>query len=177
MDEKWSFVAKKQAACDPADRADDELPGYRCPFCALAAGTPLDDLHSTPDDVVCRTDLALAFVASRWWANNPGHVLIVPVRHAENLYELPDDAGAAIAVMSRRVARAIRASYGCGGVSTRQHNEPAGYQTVWHYHLHVFPRHAGDGLYPADDRSRPTTPDERRPYAVKLRAALAADPG
>jgi histidine triad (HIT) family protein len=47
----------------------------------------------------------------------------------------------------REVAIAIRQTYGCKGVSTRQHNEPAGNQDAWRYHVHVFPRYADDQLY------------------------------
>lgn len=149
--------------------------GCRCPFCALVRGEAFDELHSTQADL---TDLAVAFVASHGWANNPGHVLVVPVRHVESLHELPDEDGAAVSAVARRVARAMRASYpGCAGVSTRQYNEPAGGQDVWHYHLHVFPRYPGDGLYAEGDRKRPTTAAERRPFADRLRAAMAADDG
>jgi hypothetical protein len=41
--------------------------------------------------------------------------------------------------------------------------------------VHVFPRHRGDGLYGASTRM--TTPDERRPYADRLRAALEQPDG
>jgi histidine triad (HIT) family protein len=146
--------------------------GYRCPFCALAAGVDSHGLHSTPDDIVCRNERVMGFVASHWWQRNPGHVLVVPIRHFENLYELPDNIGADIFAMSRRIAIAMKHSYGCDGISTRQHNEPAGYQDVWHYHLHIFPRYAEDQLYLAYGQNRLTTPEERRPFAVKLRCAM-----
>jgi histidine triad (HIT) family protein len=41
----------------------------------------------------------------------------------------------------------MKSHYSCDGISTRQHNEPAGHQDVSHYHLYVFPRYAGDHLY------------------------------
>jgi diadenosine tetraphosphate (Ap4A) HIT family hydrolase len=41
----------------------------------------------------------------------------------------------------------MKDAYRCDGVSTRQHNEPAGDQDVWHLHVHVLPRHQGDQLY------------------------------
>jgi histidine triad (HIT) family protein len=147
---------------------------YHCPFCALTAGLSCKGLHSTAEDIVCRDNLAIAFVSSHWWEKNPGHVLVVPTQHFENLYDLPDEYGAAIFAMSRRVATAIKCSYGCEGISTRQHNEPAGYQEVWHYHLHIFPRYTDDRLYSAYGQSRLTNPAERRPFANKLRAALAS---
>ncbi|GAA1549230.1 hypothetical protein [Kribbella lupini] len=51
-------------------------PGYTCPFCRLAAGG--EDEFTTQHDVVRRTSTAIAFVASRWWPNNQGHVHVFP---------------------------------------------------------------------------------------------------
>jgi DNA-binding transcriptional LysR family regulator len=65
----------------------------------------------------------------------------VPVGHYENLYHLPTVPGHAVHDLVREVAIAIRQTYGCQGVSTLQHNEPAGNQNAWHYHVHVFPRY------------------------------------
>ncbi|ONI71764.1 diadenosine tetraphosphate hydrolase [Kribbella sp. ALI-6-A] len=144
-----------------------EPPGYRCPFCTLVAGGENDFNHQ--QDVVRRTDGALAFVASRWWPNNQGHVLVVPTEHHENLYDLPSPAGHAVQDLVREVAIAIRSTYGCEGVSTRQHNEPAGYQDAWHYHVHVFPRYPDDNLYASRPLPTPPTAEQRAPYAEKLK--------
>jgi histidine triad (HIT) family protein len=95
---------------------------YQCPFCALAAGVDAD----RQQDIVRRTAGAMAFVSPRWWPNNHGNLLVVPVGHYENLYELPDEAGHAVHDLVRDVAIAMRSTYGCEGVSTRQHNERAG---------------------------------------------------
>jgi histidine triad (HIT) family protein len=96
---------------------------------------------------VRRTAEAIAFVSPRWWPNNHGNLLVVPVRHYENLYELPAEAGHAVHDLVQEVAIAMRLTYGREGVSTRQHNERAGGQDVWRYHVHVFPRYADDELY------------------------------
>ena len=61
----------------------------------------------------------------------------------------------------------MRASYDCAGISTRQHNEPAGNQDVWHLHVHVFPRHHDDRLYEQHLATRWVTPSEREPYAER----------
>jgi histidine triad (HIT) family protein len=71
---------------------------------------------------------------------------------------------------ARAVALALKAAYACDGVSTRQHNEPAGSQDVWHYHLHVFPRYVGDGLY--GSQRQPLAAGEHAMYAAKLRPLL-----
>ena len=98
-------------------------------------------------------------------------MLVVPNLHYENLYELPPDLATPIQRVTRDIAIAFKETYGCDGVSTRQHNEPAGGQDVWHYHQHVFPRYRNDLLYL--HRRGSSTPEERRPYAVKLRQFLA----
>ncbi|WUJ72342.1 HIT domain-containing protein [Kribbella soli] len=151
-----------------------EPAGYDCPFCLVLAGG--EDNLTSQQDVVLRTDRAMAFVASRWWPNNLGHVLVVPTGHHENLYDLPSVDGHAVQDAVRAVAIAIRHAYGCDGVSTRQHNEPAGYQDAWHYHVHVFPRYKDDNLYNTPHLAQPATREEREPYARRLRSYFADQP-
>ena len=64
---------------------------------------------------------------------------------------------------------AIRSTYGCAGISTRQHNEPAGYQDAWHLYVHVFPRYPDDNLYGQRHLLTPASPADRAHYAKKLR--------
>jgi histidine triad (HIT) family protein len=118
----------------------------------------------------------LAFINAGWWPFNAGAVIIIPVQHHEHIYDLPDDIGAKIFTLARQVAIAFKQVYGCDGTSTRQHNEPSGYQEVFHYHFHVFPRYHDDYLYDLSHQRRFTTADERRPYAEKLRAYFSILP-
>jgi len=146
---------------------------YACPFCAVAAGQDVDGNYTKQTDVVLRDATVTVFISAGWWPANAGHVLVVPNEHYENVYAIPDDVLAAVQVVGKRIALALKAAYRCDGTSFRQHNEPAGNQDVWHYHLHVFPRYVGDNLYRRTGERRLTTPAERLPYAEKLRAYLA----
>ncbi len=124
---------------------------YQCPFCRLVTAlgnATLADAGSrtTPADVVWHDDRVTAFINAAFWPNNPGPVLVVPNEHHESIYTVPDDILAAVQVAGKRIAVAMKAAYGCDGTSFRQHNEPAGYQEVWHYHLHVFPRFDGGSV-------------------------------
>lgn len=150
-------------------------PGYDCPFCRIARGDFGDGVFTVPGDIVLRTESVIAFIASHGYERNAGHVLVVPVMHFENLYAVPDEVGEAVFAVSRRIAVALKAAYGCAGTSVRQHNEPAGNQDVWHYHAHVFPRYAGDDLYGA---GMPTLvpPLQRAPFAERLCAMLESSP-
>ncbi len=144
---------------------------YICPFCLIAAGRehPQSELiESRRSDIVFQTATVTALISSHWWPHNAGHVLIVPNEHYENIYDLPQHLTTDIHHLAQKIAIALKIQYGCHGVSTRQHNEPAGDQEVWHYHLHVFPRYPDDNLYRSNKRR--TTPAERAPYAAKLRA-------
>ena len=117
-----------------------EPEGYDCPFCRLAAG-------HLPERVVHRTEDVMVLVNIKWWPNNRGGLLVVPVEHHENVFDLPPDLGTPIQWAIRQSATALKSAFGCDGVSTRQHNEPAGNQDVWHHHTHVFPRWFNDRLY------------------------------
>lgn len=151
-------------------RISHEPPGYDCPFCRLQQGEFDERNHA--GDVVAVTELAYARIAPKWWPGNPGAVLVIPRAHVENLYALSAPDGQAVWDLTQRVAVGIRSAYDCDGTSIRQHNEPAGNQDVWHLHVHVFPRHASDELYPRHREARWVDSDERAPYAEKLRAAL-----
>lgn len=138
--------------------------GYHCPFC-----------HLTPDreaDVVYRDERVFALICPRWWPRNAGHLLIIPVAHHENIYDLPTADGHAVFDATRTLARALRTAYDCAGVSTRQHNEPAGDQHVWHFHQHLFPRYPGDDLNATTPQPDWLPAARRRAYAERLRAAL-----
>jgi histidine triad (HIT) family protein len=146
-------------------------PGYVCFFCNIAAGR--DDALTSEEEVVLRTRTITALVAPRWAPMNPGHVIIIPNEHFENIYEFPFDLGNDFMAATRQIALALKAGYGCEGVSTRQHNEPAGYQDAWHFHQHVSPRWTGDRLYQRLGEQAPAPVAERRSRARTLRHALA----
>jgi histidine triad (HIT) family protein len=143
---------------------------YVCPFCSLAQGRSNEHTLSVPSDVVYEDDVTMAFIGSHQWPNNPGNVLIIPKEHYENIYDVPAGLAAEVQRVAKAVALAMKAAWQCAGVSTRQHNEPAGNQDVWHYHLHVTPRYAGDDFYGTRRALMP--PHERARYARELRTLL-----
>jgi histidine triad (HIT) family protein len=148
--------------------------GYVCPFCMVICGDEGEVTYTKQSAVVYRDEKITAFIASHWWPKNPGHVLIIPNEHFENIYDLPDDLSDAIHRFAKKVSIAFKEVYGAEGVSTRQHNEPAGSQEVWHYHLNIFPRYAGDDFYVRYPENRKTSLEERAPYAKRLREYFEA---
>jgi histidine triad (HIT) family protein len=146
---------------------------YQCPFCLLTQGIQNEFVESIYTDIICQNDAATAFIGSRQWPNNPGNVIITPNRHHENIYDLPLHLAAEIHDVARAIALTMKRVYQCDGVSTRQHNEPAGNQDVWHYHVHVTPRFHGDQLYQTLEIAGVLMPPgERAWHARRLKADL-----
>jgi histidine triad (HIT) family protein len=76
-----------------------------------------------------------------------GHLLVVPRAHVDFLESLDEDLGAHIFRVAHRLARALRRSgLPCEGVNMFLADGEAAFQEVFHVHLHVFPRTAGDGF-------------------------------
>jgi len=147
-----------------------EPASYACPFCAVVSGR--DTEWNAQTDIVYGDSETTAFVAPKWWAAAPAHVIVVPNEHYENVYPIPDTCLAAVYRTAKPVAAGMRSAYSCEGTSMRQHNEPGSGQDVWHFHVHVFPRHVDDRLYERNAETRRTSPEERAPLAKRLREAL-----
>ena len=133
-------------------------------FCRLVAG-------ELPSAFVHRDERVVAFMDAG--QVNDGHVIVATARHAATIYDIDDDEAAAAFRLAARLARTVRREFGAEGVTILQANEPAGFQTVAHFHLHVLPRHAGDGVGLEWPAKRP--PFERLvELAGRVRSALAA---
>jgi histidine triad (HIT) family protein len=143
---------------------------YVCPFCLLIRGIENKHVHSVQSDVVYHDPVITAFIGSHQWPHNHGNIIIVPNEHFENIYDLPLHYAVDIHRVARMMAMALKAVYSCDGISTRQHNEPAGNQDVWHYHLHVTPRYENDQFYTTRREFMPV--DQRARHAEKLRGYL-----
>jgi len=142
----------------------DTSPPGQCLFCRLVAG-------EIPSAKVFEDEQTIAFMDIG--QVNPGHVLVASKRHAVTLLDLtPDEAGAVMRT-AQRVAQAVQAAFDPDGISLFQANGAAGGQTVFHFHLHVLPRHEGDdgvGLgWPRKEPGMQALQD----YAERLRQALA----
>ncbi len=142
----------------------DRSPPGQCIFCRLVAG-------EIPAAKVCEDALTIAFMDIG--QVNPGHVLVATKRHAVTVLDVTPEEAAAVMQTAQRVARAAQAVFDAPGLTLFQANGAAGGQTVFHFHLHVLPRHADDGMALAWPRKEPGTA-VLQGYAERLRAALQA---
>ena len=141
----------------------DHSPPGQCIFCRLAAG-------EIPAARVYEDELTLAFMDTG--QVNPGHVLVATRRHAATLLDITPEEAAAVMQTAQRVAQAVRAAFDPPGLTLLQANGREGDQTVFHFHLHVVPRHAQDGVALTWPRKEPPA-EVLQGYAARLREAMA----
>lgn len=108
-----------------------------CLFCRIVAG----DL---PARIVAEDELTVSFMdispATR------GHALVVPRRHADDLYSIGPEDLAACMGSAQALALRARDRLGADGVNLLNSCRPDAWQTVFHFHVHVIPRYQGDPL-------------------------------
>ena len=136
-----------------------------CVFCRIVE-------RRVTASLVYEDDATLAFLDLR--QPNPGHVLVVPKVHVPMLDQLPLDVAARLIQTVVLVTGAVRRGFAPDGINVWQSNGVAAGQEVFHVHLHVFPRRAGDDclrIYP----EAPPTPAraELDRLAARLRSAIA----
>lgn len=142
---------------------------YKCALCFAAQGKEEDPSLVKKDDVFYQDEVITGFISSYIYSNSPGHVVIIPNKHFENLYDLDIEDGHILFDFSRQVALALKDVLDAEGTSIQQHNEPAGNQHVFHYHMHIFPRFVDDNLYSGLAKKRVATVEEKKKLAEKLK--------
>lgn len=113
------------------------MPADDCVFCKILAG-------ELPGDVVAENELAFAFADI-----NPatrGHTLVIPRTHVADVHEIAAEDLAACALLAKDIADRARERLGADGVNLLHSAGRAAWQVVFHFHIHVIPRYAGDPL-------------------------------
>jgi len=108
-----------------------------CIFCKIVSG-------KAPCARVAEDERTLVFMDL--FPVSDGHTLVITKEHFANVHEATAEAIAAVGMMSKRVADALRAEWKPDGLSVYQANGVAAGQTVFHYHMHLMPREEGSPL-------------------------------
>jgi diadenosine tetraphosphate (Ap4A) HIT family hydrolase len=114
------------------------LTNEECVFCKIVEGT-------APASVVYSDATVMAFMDIAPIV--PGHLLVIPKRHAELVADLQGSEGTTCWMIAAWLAKALRGSgLRVEGVNLFVADGEAAFQDVPHFHIHVIPRHAGDGF-------------------------------
>jgi histidine triad (HIT) family protein len=107
-----------------------------CVFCKIVAG-------QMPCFKLLEDDNTLAIMDTY---PNDGHCLILAKEHYPTLFDISDEAFAAVSRSVIKVARAVNQALSPVGLNLVQANGPGAQQSVRHFHVHVLPRKPGDQL-------------------------------
>ncbi|MEQ8659586.1 MAG: HIT family protein [Gammaproteobacteria bacterium] len=126
---------------------------------------------STDPCIFCHLDRplvganALAIAFRDAYPVSPGHTLVTPRRHVRTILETTPAEYAACFALAREVVQELAAEFGPDGFNLGVNVEAAGGQSVWHAHIHVIPRYAGDNPDPLGG-VRNVIPRRREPGAA-----------
>jgi len=108
-----------------------------CIFCRIVRGRMRAAVVSETPDLLAIMDLYPA---------TPGHLLVLPKDHIEDIHSMPEDLGARLMARTIALAKAVRRALSPAGINLIQANGAAAGQTVPHFHLHLVPRYPGDDV-------------------------------
>ncbi len=106
-----------------------------CVFCDIVARTE-------PAHLVHETDSTLAFLAH--FPGNDGHTLVIPKRHVPDIWALEEPLATEVWHAIRSVADQLDRALRPDGLTLAQANREAGFQDIFHFHMHVIPRWGTD---------------------------------
>lgn len=121
-----------------------------CIFCSIVEGDATSWRVHEDEATVAFLDIGQV---------TPGHTLVVPRRHASDIWALSEDEAAMVMRSVHQVAAQLRRSLQPAGLNVTQSNGAAAWQEVFHYHVHLVPRYGNDGLRPPWRATNPTPED------------------
>lgn len=75
-----------------------------------------------------------------------GHVLVLPKRHCENLFDMDDELLSKTLKVLQKIGVAMRKALKVDGINLIQNNGKDAGQIIFHSHFHLIPRRAGDDI-------------------------------
>ena len=111
--------------------------GPQCHFCEL--------IHGGGEVSICYEDSeSIAFMDIQ--PVNLGHVLVVPRDHYESLNDVPEMVAMHLFEVALKLGPIIRKVSGSDDLNLVVNSGEAAGQNIFHYHVHLIPRKAGDGF-------------------------------
>jgi histidine triad (HIT) family protein len=108
-----------------------------CVFCQIIR-------KESPASFVYEDDRVVVFLSNR--PVNEGHSLVVPKKHYENIYEVPDKEVEYLFKIAKHVSVAVHDAMGAEGIRVVQNNGWAAGQVIFHFHVHVIPMKPHEGF-------------------------------
>ena len=115
------------------------------------------------------------FVILNTYPYTPGHAMVVPYAHLDELQKLPAEAAQEMMALSQRMEGALRGLYHPDGINLGMNiGKAAGAGVAGHIHMHVLPRWVADANFVSVIGETRILPEELDVTWEKIRNALAA---
>ena len=108
-----------------------------CKFCKIINGEI--ESYTVYEDELVKTFLDINPISL-------GHTLIVPKKHYENIYDIPEKTLKCIITVAKNIAEKYKKSLGSTGINILHASGKDAQQSVLHFHIHLIPRYSDDGL-------------------------------
>jgi ATP adenylyltransferase len=103
----------------------------------------------------------------------PGHVMVVPFAHLDELQKLPTDAAHEMMDLSQKMERVLRQLYIPDGVNLGMNiGKAAGAGVAGHIHMHVLPRWVADANFVSVVGETRVLPESLEITYARIKAAL-----
>jgi histidine triad (HIT) family protein len=125
-----------------------------CTFCKIAR-------KEAPASMVYEDEDVIAFMSIQ--PINVGHTLVVPKKHYESIYEIPEEEVAHLYKIVKKLAYAVKKAVDAEGIRIVQNNGEAAGQVIFHMHVHIIPMNMGHSwLHHATPRGADALRDDAR---------------
>ncbi|MBU1132471.1 HIT family protein [Patescibacteria group bacterium] len=132
-----------------------------CLFCKIINREVPAEIIYEDESIICFLDIN---------PSNPGHALVVPKVHCENLLDASGETLRSLISIVPKISRAIMSGLNYDAFNFSVNNGAAAGQIISHLHFHIVPRREGDGhkLF----GGKPYEPGEIEQVAEKIKAAF-----
>ena len=132
-----------------------------CIFCKIVKG-------DIPCNKIYENDRVLAFLDLQ--PVNPGHTLVIPKKHFQNLLDIPEDLLCEMMVVVKKLSKVIIKAVNADGFNIGINNNETAGQGIFHMHIHIMPRFKNDGrkLWPG----KPMPQEQLKEIENKIKNSL-----
>lgn len=110
-----------------------------CSFCKIIKG-------ELPNNKIYENDHTYVFAPLREDILSKGHMLIIPKKHYETIYDMPKEELGYVVETAKYVAEKLKDKYKAEGINLLHASGKAAQQSAFHFHMHLIPRYGNDGL-------------------------------
>jgi len=110
-----------------------------CTFCKIVENTISSNKIYENESLLIFPPLKEGIIAK-------GHMLVIPKKHYENMYDIPSEELNNVIQAIQSVAKNLKKTFHAEGINILHASGEVAQQSIFHFHMHLIPRYKDDGL-------------------------------